>query len=238
MNDLMSSHLGGSVPEFVGTTVLDTIGLVIPNVDYQLRQQVDYLKDYRSIGILSSRTGAAGQINAIDEAIKRTNTEILSIQLPRDTKGWGGHGNYIVVGAANESDAREAIEIALEYTKYYSGELYISGEGHLELTCSAHAGQALQFFFGAPAGEAFGFMAGSPAAVGMVMADNCLKSADIDMLRYMDADRGTSHTNEVILAFTGDASAVQSAIKSAREVGLALLSKLGSEANPVGIPYL
>ena len=146
MMDLISASEGQTM-EYIGTTVLDTIGLVIPNVDFQLRERADYLKDYRSIGILSSRTGAAGQINAIDEAVKRTNTEVLSIQLPRDTKGWGGHGNYIVLGAANEADAREAIEIALRYTTYYAGELYISGEGHLELTYSAHAGEALQKFF-------------------------------------------------------------------------------------------
>ena len=224
--------------EFVGTTVLDTIGLVIPNVDYQLRGKADYLKDYRSIGILSSRTGAAGQINAIDEAVKRTNTEVLSIQLPRDTKGWAGHGNYIVVGAANKEDAREAIEIALDYTRRYAGELYISGEGHLELTYSAHAGEAIQKFFGAPAGQAFGFVAGSPAAVGMVMADTCLKAGDVEILRYMDADHGTSHTNEVIVAFTGDASAVKSAVLAARHVGLSLLRALGSEGIPVSEPYL
>ena len=233
--DLSTMH---QIPEFVGTTVLDTIGLVIPSVDYQLIQNVDYLKGYRSIGILSSRTGAAGQINAIDEAVKRTNTEVLSIQLPRDTKGWAGHGNYIVVGAENEADAREAIEIALEYTERYSGELYISGEGHLELTYSANAGEALQSFFHAPAGEAFGFMAGSPAAIGMVMADTCMKAGDIELLKYMDADRGTSHTNEVIVAFTGDASAVKGAVQASRAVGLSLLSSLGSEGKPVGTPYL
>ncbi len=226
------------ITELVGTTVLDTIGLVIPNVDVQLRARMDYLNDYRSIGILSSRTGAAGQINAIDEAVKRTNCEVLSIQLPRDTKGWGGHGNYIVIGAANEADAREAIALALSYTKYYAGELYISGEGHLELTYSAHAGEAIQKFFHAPAGEAFGFVAGSPAAVGMVMADTCMKAGDVTLLRYMDADHGTSHTNEVILAFTGDASAVESAVRAARGVGLGLLSALGSEGIPVGKPYL
>ena len=238
MLELSSNKPGSGVTEFVGTTVLDTIGLVIPNVDWQLRAQADYLKDYRSIGILSSRTGAAGQINAIDEAVKRTNTEVLSIQLPRDTKGWGGHGNYIVLGAANEADAREAIEIALDYTKRYAGELYISGEGHLELTYSAHAGEAIQKFFGAPAGEAFGFVAGSPAAVGMVMADTCLKAGDVDVLRYMDADHGTSHTNEVIVAFTGDASAVKSAVMAARRVGLELLKALGSEGIPVGTPFI
>ena len=224
--------------EFIGTTVLDTIGLVIPSVDEQLRTQADYLKEYRSIGILSSRTGAAGQINAIDEAVKRTNTEVLTIQLPRDTKGWGGHGNYIVLGAANEADAREAVEIALEYTERYSGELYISGEGHVELTYSAHAGEVLQWYFGAPAGQAFGFVAGSPAAVGLVMADTAVKAGDVEFLRFMDADHYPSHTNEVIVAFTGDASAVESAVRSARTIGLDLLRKLGSEAKPVGVPYL
>ena len=235
--DLISASEGQTM-EYIGTTVLDTIGLVIPNVDFQLRERADYLKDYRSIGILSSRTGAAGQINAIDEAVKRTNTEVLSIQLPRDTKGWGGHGNYIVLGAANEAGAREAIEIALRYTTYYAGELYISGEGHLELTYSAHAGEALQKFFGAPAGQAFGFVAGSPAAVGMVIADACLKAGDVELLRYMDADRGTSHTNEVIVAFTGDASAVKSSVKIARDLGLSLLKTLGSEGIPASTPYL
>lgn len=73
--------------------MLDTIGLVIPSVDEQLRTQADYLKEYRSIGILSSRTGAAGQINAIDEAVKRTNTEVLTIQLP----------GYQGMGAATET---------------------------------------------------------------------------------------------------------------------------------------
>ena len=96
MLELSPFQPNSGTAEFVGTTVLDTIGMVIPNVDWQLRAQADYLKEYRSIGILSSRTGAAGQINAVDEAVKRTNTEVLSIQLPRDTKGWGGHGNYIV----------------------------------------------------------------------------------------------------------------------------------------------
>ena len=54
----------------------------------------------------------------------------------------------------------------------------------------------------------------------------------------MDADHYTSHTNEVIVAFTGDASAVESAVRSARTIGLDLLRKLGSEAKPVGVPYL
>lgn len=110
-----------TMPEFVGTTVLDTIGLVIASVDPELRKKMKIKENYRSVGIISSRTGAAGQITAVDDAVKETNTEVLSIMLPRDTKGWGGHGNYIVIGAETVADARRAVEIALEKTKRNAG---------------------------------------------------------------------------------------------------------------------
>ena len=129
-----------SMTEFLGKTVLDTIGLVIPGVTPALLEQMQLPKPYRSIGLLSSRTGAAGQINAVDEAVKSTNTEVVSIELPRDTKGWGGHGNYIILGGNNVSDVRRAVEIAVEYTTKYAGELYISDAGHLEFTYSAEYG--------------------------------------------------------------------------------------------------
>ena len=137
-----------SMTEFVGTTVLDTIGLVIPGTSPALLARMDLKKPYRSLGLLSSRTGAAGQINAVDEAVKSTNTEVVSIELPRDTKGWGGHGNFIIIGGDNVSDVRRAVEISLEFTKKYAGELYISEAGHLEFTYSANArrrGAALPF---------------------------------------------------------------------------------------------
>ena len=71
--------------EFVGTAVLDTIGLVISGIDETLLEQMKIGKKYRALGLLSSRTGAAGRITAMDDAVKATNTEILSIELPRDT---------------------------------------------------------------------------------------------------------------------------------------------------------
>ena len=98
-----------SLTEFVGTTVLDTIGLVIPGIDPSLLEKMNLKKPYKSLGLISSRTGAAGQINAADEAVKSTNTEIVSIELPRDTKGWGGHGCFIVIGGDNVSDVRRAV---------------------------------------------------------------------------------------------------------------------------------
>ena len=47
-----------TLPEFVGTTVLDTIGLVIANVAPALRKKMKMEATYRSIGIISSRIGA------------------------------------------------------------------------------------------------------------------------------------------------------------------------------------
>ena len=229
-----------NMPELVGFTVLDTVGLVIPGTDEALLRQMEQINPnrYRALGLISSRTGAAGQIVAIDEAIKNTNAKLLSVELPRDTKGWGGHGNYIVVGGNDVSDVRHAIEIALELTKKHAGEVYINEAGHLEFAYSASTGNAIHRVFDTPIGQAFGFMAGSPAAIGMVMADSALKSANVSLTRYMTPDNGTSHSNEVIIAFTGDASAVKTAVLRGREIGLTLLRQMGSEPSGPSVPYL
>ena len=141
--------------EFVGTAVLDTIGLVISGVDDTLLKEMNIGTRYHTLGLFSSRTGAAGQITAVDDAVKATGTEVLSIEFPRDTKGWGGHGNYIVIGGNDVSDVRHAISLALELTNKYAGELYISESGHLEFAFSANAGGALAMAFHAVPGEAF-----------------------------------------------------------------------------------
>ncbi len=227
-----------SLPEFVGRTVLDTIGLVIPAIDPALRSEMNLPDHIHALGLISSRTGAAGQITAVDEAIKNTSATLISVELPRDTKGWGGHGNYIVMGGRDVSDVRRAVEIALELTRRNAGEVYINEAGHLEFAFSASAGEALAAAFDAPVGQAFGFMAGSPAAIGLVMADKALKSAHVSLLRYMTPNRGTSHSNEVIIAFTGDASAVKTAVLTAREVGLELISAMGEYPGGPSDPYL
>ena len=227
-----------SMPEFVGRTVLDTIGLVIPAIDVALRQEMALPDHVSALGIISSRTGAAGQICAVDEAVKNTNATLVSVELPRDTKGWGGHGNYIVVGSRDVSDARRAVEIALELTTRNAGEVYINSAGHLEFAYSASAGEALAMAFGAPVGQAFGFMAGSPAAIGLVMADKASKSANVSLIQYMTPNKGTSHSNEVIIAFTGDASAVKTAVLTARDVGLELITAMGEYPSGPSTPYL
>ena len=223
--------------EFVGTAVLDTIGLVIPGIDHTLLQKMNIGTKYRSLGLFSSRTGAALQLTALDDAVKATNTEVLSIELPRDSKGWGGHGNYIVLGAYDVSDVRSAIKIALELTNKYVGELYVSDAGHVELAYSASAGPVLQKAFGAKPGQAFGFMAASPAAIGLVAADNAMKAAPVEIVNYMTPTIGTSHTNEVILAFSGDAGSVKTSVLEAREVSCELLRTMGSSPASMGTPF-
>lgn len=224
--------------EFVGTAVLDTIGLVISGVDEALLEKMNVGKKYHALGLFSSRTGAAGQLTAMDDAVKATNTELLSVDLPRDTKGWGGHGNYIVIGGQDVSDVRHAIELALELTNRNAGEVYISESGHLEFAYSASAGEVLSKTFGVELGQAFGFFAGSPAAIGLVMADRGMKAADVKIVSYMTPSIGTSHSNEVILAVSGDASAVKEAVLEARQVGLELLIAMGTYPEIPGTPFL
>ena len=92
--------------------------------------------------------------------------------------------------------------------------------------------------FGAPIGKPFGFFFGSPAAIGLVMADLAVKSSPVEIIRYMTPDRGTSHSNEVIVAVTGDASAVKNSVLTAREAGLQLLVSMGSYPETPSAPYL
>lgn len=167
---------------------------------------------YRSIGIISSRIGATGQIIAVDDAVKETNTKVLSIMLPRDTKGGGGHGNYIVIGAETVADARKAVELTLEKTKKNAGEIYVSSAGHLEMAFSPRADQALELAFGIPQGKHSDLCAAVRPPIGMVMADLAVKSADVEIAKYMTPNEGTSHTNEVIVALSGETSAVKTAV--------------------------
>ena len=236
MNNDMFGKCG--MTQFVGVGVCDTIGLYIANIDDDLRKQMNIPEKFHAVGLIGSRTGAGAQIEAVDDAVKATSTEVISIEIPRDTKGWGGHGNFIIIGGYSVSDVRRAVEIALEYTEKYAGELYISEAGHLEFTYSANASQALNMAFDAPIGKPFGFFCGSPAAIGLVMADLALKSPPVEIIKYMTPNRGTSHSNEIIAAVTGDASAVKNAVLTAREVGLQLLISMGSYPEVPGTPYL
>ncbi|WP_213975330.1 propanediol utilization microcompartment protein PduB [Tepidanaerobacter acetatoxydans] len=227
-----------SLTEFVGISEGDTIGLVIASVDEALHEKMGIDKKYRSIGIIGGRTGAGPQIMAADEAVKATNTEIITIELPRDTKGGAGHGSLIIFGSEDVSDARRAVEVALKELHRTFGDVYGNDAGHLEFQYTARASFAVEKAFGAPVGRAFGLIVGAPAAIGVVCSDTAVKAAEVDILAYSSPAKGTSFTNEVILAISGDSGAVRQALISAREIGKELLWAMGDEPLSTTTPYI
>lgn len=235
MNELFGKC---SLPQFVGVGVCDSIGLTIPNVDDELKKQMNIPQHIHSIGLIGSRTGAGAQIMAVDDAVKATSSEVISIEIPRDTKGWGGHGNFIIVGSDTAADARKCVEIALDNIDINAGEIYISEAGHMEFQYSARAHTAVNKAFGIPVGKPFGFVCASPAPIGMVICDIAMKSAPIKLIKTMRPSEGTSHSNEVIIIFTGESSAVKNAVTAARDAGMQLLRAMGSEPICVTKPYI
>jgi microcompartment protein PduB len=225
--------------EFVCASALgDTIGLVIANVDPQVHALMKIDPKYKSIGIVGARTGAGPHIFAADEAVKATNCEIVTIELPRDTKGGAGHGSLIIFGAEDVSDARRAVEVTISELERTFGDVYANDAGHLEFQYTARASYALNKAFGAPIGKAFGITVGAPAAIGVVLADTAVKASTIDVVGYASPAAGTSYSNEVISFFSGDSGAVRQAIIAAREVGRGLLGAMGAYPESVTTPYI
>ncbi|KAA5607059.1 propanediol utilization microcompartment protein PduB [Roseospira marina] len=228
-----------ALTEYVGTAIGNTIGLVIANVDAELHKQMGIDPKYRSIGIVGARTGAGPHIFAADEAVKATNSEVLVIELPRDTEGGGGHGSLIIFGAEDVSDARRAVEVTLQYLDQTFGDVYGTAAGHLEFQYTARASFALNKAFGAPIGQSFAITVGAPAAIGVVLADTAAKAATVDPIAYSSPAKGTSFSNEVIFAFSGDSGAVRQAVIAARDVGKQLLGALsGEEPKSSTTPYI
>ncbi len=227
-----------AMTEFVGTAIGDTIGLVIANVDSQLLEIMDLDKKYRSIGILGARTGAGPHIMAADEAVKATNTEVVKIELARDTKGGAGHGSLIIFGGSDVSDVKRAVEVALSQLDRTFGDVYSNDAGHIELQYSARASYALEKAFGAPLGRACGVIVGAPASIGVLMADTALKAANVNTVAYSSPAKGTSFSNEVILVISGDSGAVRQAVSTARGIGVSLLETMGGEAPSATKPYI
>lgn len=215
--------------EFVGTSDLGrTIGLVVASVDSQLHEVMNIDKKYRSIGIVGARTGAGPHIFAADEAVKATNSEVIAVELARDTEGGGGHGCLIIFGADDVSDVRRAVEVTLSEINRTFGDVYGNAAGHLEFQYTARASSAINKAFGAPIGKSFGMTCASPAAIGVVIADAAAKSAVIDPIGYASPAKGTCFSNEVTFTFAGDSGAVRQAVLTARDVGLQLLGTMDS----------
>lgn len=236
-NDRLMAE-GSSITEYVGSAIGDTVGIVIANLDRGLHEKMGLDPKYRSIGVISARIGAGPQIYAADEAVKATNTEIVAIELARDTKGGAGHGCIVIFAAEDVSDARRAVEVALKELDRTMGDVYGCDAGHIELQYTARASYALVKAFNAPLGKAFGIVVGAPAAVGLLMADTALKTANVEIVAYSSPNQGTAHSNEIIIAITGDSGAVRQSIIAAREIGLSVLRSMGQNPLSLTKPYI
>lgn len=224
--------------EFVGTAIGDTIGIVIANVNAELHEAMKIDPKYRSIGIISSRTGAGPQIMAADEAVKATNTEMVVCQLARDTKGGAGHGCMVVFGAEDVSDAKRAVEVALVETDKHFGDVYGNDAGHLEFQYTARASFACNQAFGAPIGKAYALILAAPAGIGVLISDIALKAANVELISYCNPDEGTKNSNEGFINVYGDAGAVRQAVYAARDAGRQALEALGGPCPPTTTPYI
>lgn len=227
-----------NLTEFVGTGIGDTVGLVIANLDYHLHESMKMDPKYRSIGIVSSRTGGAPHVMSADEAVKATNTEIVKIEFCRDTKGGAGHGSTVIFAAEDVSDARRAVEIMLSALDRNFGNVYGCDAGHIELHYTARASFALNKAWNAPIGKAFGITVGAPAAVGLLMADQAMKTANVDIVTYASPSEGTCNSNEIIITFTGDSGAVRQSVLAAKDVGLSVLRGMGQDPTSMTTPTL
>ncbi|QHI74004.1 propanediol utilization microcompartment protein PduB [Aminipila terrae] len=235
--DFVSDRLQGcSLPEFVGTAIGDTVGIVIANLDETLREKIQLEQRFKSIGIVSARTGGGTHAMAADTAVKATNTEIALIELCRDTKGGAGHGITVIFASEDVMDSRRAVEIMLEELQGCFGNVYTCDAGHVEVHYTARASYALNQSFDAPLGKAFGITVGAPAAVGMIMADVAMKTANVEMNKFASSTHGTCFTNEIIITFSGDADAVKQSLVAAREAGLSVLRGMGQNPIPMGEP--
>jgi microcompartment protein PduB len=236
-NDSVSADLA-QVTEFVGVSMGDTMGIVIANLDSAIHELLDFDKKFKSIGIIGGRVGAGPQLMSADEAVKATNTEVIRVEMPRDTKGQAGHGNLIVFGAEDVSDARRAVEVTLDVLPKYFGDVYVNDQGYTENQYSARASTCLNKALNAPIGKAFGLILGAPAVVGMLMIDTAVKAADVEVVGYGSPSHGTSMTNEVFIWVTGDSGAVRQAVISGREIGNKLLCGWGEEPKSLSTPYI
>ena len=103
---------------------------------------------------------------------------------------------------------------------------------------TARAGEVIACeYLGGEPGRAWGFIDGVPKAMGILMLDAALKSADVKLVRFHGFDEN-SFSNEATACFLGDAGAVLQAVRRAREVAENCMRAMNtSEPVVPGVPY-
>ena len=173
----------------------------------------------------------------VDEAVKAADVELISMEASRDSKGGAGCGTLFYIGANDVSDARHAVENALEQLPKQFGEVYVNDAGHLSFSYTARAGQCCVKTLGAVEGKAFGIICCGPAAIGCLVSDLAVKSAPVTVIGYHHP-LDNCFANEVVLCFTGESAAVRQALRTAIHAGKQLLGSLGEEPHSLGNPWI
>ena len=108
----------------------------------------------------------------------------------------------------------------------------------MEFQYSARCGEAINKAFDVPIGRPFRLCMCVTCSDWYGNRRYCVKVCRCRLIKTLRPDSGTSHSNEVIIIFTGEASAVKTAVTDARSAGMQLLRSLGSEPLPVTKPYI
>jgi ethanolamine utilization microcompartment shell protein EutL len=160
--------------------------------------------------------------------VKKTNAELIHLQLARDEQGGPGHGIFVVFGADDVADVMRAVEVGLSATDVFQKNVLTRPAGKVETHYSARASAALMRVFEAPLDGACGVIVGAPAGLGLLLGDTALKTASVDLVAFRGPSAEQAFANEAWLAVTGDPASVTSVLESARALGIRLLDEMGT----------
>ena len=213
-------------------------GWVIPNLDPAIAEAMEIPAQYRSVGIITSRSASMSVCVAADEAVKTADVHLVHLEMTTDSNGKGPRCAFLVLGGEDVSDVRRAVQVTMDALPHTFGGMGVGETAGYDVHWSANPGEVLCHpYFGAVSGKAWGFLDGWPKAVGMIMADYAMKSAAVELIHVHTSEENHWH-NEYTCSFTGSSGDVLAAVRKAREVGEHCIRATGNlEPVPQGDPY-
>lgn len=231
----------GGMPEFIDYDNYygNTVGMVVPNIDPQMQEKMAIPRELRSIGIVSTRFGGLPPAIAGDQAAKMVNVQLIDFNAANDPTAQGAHGSTWIVGSTDVSDSRRWVEMTIQglRTWAYGGVAY-NDNSLYDIEYVASAGPILVHpYFGADFGKAWGAADFLPKAMGLIVCDKIVKSADIELIKQYKPEEVVL-ANEFAIAFKGETGAVKHACQIGRDIATAIMNGIGcGEVKIHGTPY-
>lgn len=217
----------------------NTLGMVVPNVDPQLQEAMGIPKELRAVGIVSTRFGGLPPAIAGDQAAKMVNVKLVDFNAANDPTAQGAHGSTWIVGSEDVSDSRRWVELTIHNlrTWAYGGVAY-NDNALYDIEYVSSAGPILTHpYFGGEYGKAWGAADFLPKAMGLVVCDQILKSANIECIKQYKPEEVVL-ANEFAISFKGDSGAVKQACQRGRDVAVTIMQACGNgEVKVHGTPY-